>query len=64
MVQKYIEPSVSPVYDSGGMSLMNTTCDVFVFTTDKPRSAGVFSRCSHENLVNFKTGGIKQTVFV
>jgi hypothetical protein len=64
MVQKYVEPSVSPVFDLGATSLMNTTCDVFVFVAGNPKSAGVFSRCSCENLVNFKTGGIKQTVFV
>jgi hypothetical protein len=64
MIQEYIEPSVSPVFDNGGMALQNTTCDVFVFTTEKPEHGGVFSRCSYENLVNFKTGGIKQTVFI
>ena len=64
MVQEYVEPSVSPVFDGGGVSLLNTTCDVFVFTTEKPSFGGVFSRCSHDNLVNFKTGGIKQTVFI
>ncbi len=64
MLQEYIEPSVSPVFDRGGMSLQNTTCDVFVYTTGKPEQGGVFSRCSYENLVNYKTGGVKQTVFV
>ena len=64
MIQEYIEPSVSPDFDTGGMQLQNTTCDVFVFTTEKPSYGGVFSRCSYENLVNFKTGGIKQTVFI
>lgn len=64
MVQEYIEPSVSPVFDNGGMALQNTTCDVFVFTSDKPENGGVFSRCSNENLVNYKTGAIKQTVFI
>ena len=64
MIQDFVEPSVSPVFENGGVSLLNTTCDVFVFTTDAPKFGGVFSRCSHENLVNFKTGGIKQTVFV
>ena len=64
MVQDFIEPSLTPVFDRGGISLLNTTCDVFVFTAEKPEAGGVFSRCSYENLVNYKTGGIKQTVFV
>ncbi|MBN2250998.1 MAG: hypothetical protein JW724_02870 [Candidatus Altiarchaeota archaeon] len=64
MIQDFIEPSLTPVYEGGGISLQNTTCDVFVFSTDKPSFGGVFSRCSYENLVNFKTGGIKQTVFI
>lgn len=64
MLQEYIEPSVSPIFDRGGMALQNTTCDVFVYTTEKPEYGGVFSRCSNENLVNYKTGGVKQTVFI
>jgi len=64
MVQDFVEPSLTPVFDSGGISLMNATCDVFVFAPGREEAGGVFSRCSFENLVNFKTGGIKQTVFV
>jgi len=64
MIQEVVKPSITPSFDNGRVSLQNTTCDVFVFTTDRSRFGGVFSRWSYQNLVNFKTGGIKETVFI
>lgn len=64
MIQEVVKPSLTPSFENGKISLQKTTCDVFVFTTDKPRFGGVFSRWSYKNLVNFKTGGIKETVFI
>ncbi|MBN2014852.1 MAG: hypothetical protein JW778_06695 [Candidatus Altiarchaeota archaeon] len=64
MIQERVNPSLTPSLEDGSMKLQKTTCDVFVFTTDEPKTGGVFSRWSHSDLVNFKTGGIKETVFV
>ncbi len=64
MIQERTMPSLTPRLDDGKISFQNTTCDVFVFTRKKPEFGGVFSRWSYKNLVNYKTGGIKQTVFV
>lgn len=64
MIQEFINPSLTPSLEKRGIPLQKTTCDVFVFTTKKPKFGGVFSRWSYDNLVNFKTGGIKQTVYI
>lgn len=64
MIQKRVMPSLTPRLENGNLLLQNTTCDVFVFTGKKPKFGGVFSRWSYNNLVNYKTGGIKQTVFI
>lgn len=64
MIQEFINPSLTPSFENGNTLLQNTTFDIFLFTTNKPRFGGVFSRWSYDNLVNFKTGGVKPTVFV
>jgi hypothetical protein len=65
MLQEFINPSVTPSFEKKkNTPPQKTTCDVFIFTKKEPKFGGVFSRWSYDNLVNFKTGGIKQTVFV
>jgi hypothetical protein len=64
MVQETVEPSLTPSFENGRVPLQKTTCDVFVFTKERSRFGGLFSRWSYSNLVNFKTGGIKETVFI
>jgi hypothetical protein len=64
MIQKFVNPSITPNLEDGRISFYNTSCDIFVFTTNRPMFGGVFSRWSDQKLVNFKTGGIKETIFI
>ena len=64
MIQKFVKPSITPHMEGGKVLLHNTSSDFFIFTTDRPAFGGLFSRWSTQNLVNFKTGGVKQTVFI
>jgi len=65
MIQEFTSASLTPSLEKKkSVPPQKTTCDVFVFTKSKPKFGGIFSRWSYDNLVNFKTGGIKQTVFV